>query len=68
MSDIWVWWIYDLELGGDPSATPIERVDVTGFHVEAIDGRIGTVDAARTRVAAVTSWSTPVSGSSVRSG
>lgn len=39
---IWIWRIY--ETGASPS--PIERVDVTGFEVEARDGRIGKVDEA----------------------
>jgi hypothetical protein len=43
MTDIWIW-ERDVITPRPPS--PIEQIDVTGFEVEATDGRIGKVDEA----------------------
>jgi hypothetical protein len=43
MADIWVW---EIEVATADPRSPIERVDVTGFEVDALDGRIGKVDEA----------------------
>ncbi len=43
MADIWVW---EIELARDAPRDVIERAELVGFDVEAIDGSIGTVDEA----------------------
>jgi hypothetical protein len=40
LADIWVW---EVEI---VAADPREQVDITGFEVDALDGRIGKVDGA----------------------
>jgi hypothetical protein len=46
MADIWVWEIESIHVAAVDPQSPIERVDVTGFEVEASDGHVGTVDEA----------------------
>ncbi len=46
METIWIWTIYEESREPSHVRSPIERLDVTGFDVEARDGKIGKVDEA----------------------
>ena len=55
-------WTYDETALG----VGIDRGEVVGYEVEAVDGSIGKVDEATYDAGAATSLSTPVPGSSAR--